>query len=159
VLIREVEPAADGDLAHALLLIQHAAYTVEAALLDDDRIPPLHEHVDELRKAPLRWLGAFVEDRLLGALAWSRNNDEFDIDRLMVAPSAHRRGVGTALVLEALHRTGDRRAIVSTGRDNLPARALYERLGFLRIADEEIVPGLWVTNYAHLGTIGPDPMR
>ena len=156
MLIREVEPAADDDLAGALLVIQHAAYAVEAVLLNDDRIPPLHEHVDDLRKAPLRWLGAFAHDRLLGALAWSNDNDQLDVDRLMVAPSAHRRGVGTALVLEVLRHAGNRRVIVSTGRDNPPARAFYERLGFTRVADEQIVPGLWVTHYAYLRSIGPD---
>lgn len=147
--IRTVQPAADGDLAQTLLLIQHAAYAVEAALIGDDRIPPLHESVQDLRQAPLTWLGAFVDDRLVGAVAWATTADEVDIDRLMVAPSAHRRGVGAALVRQVLHLAGGRRTVVSTGRDNLPARALYERLGFTPGRDEEVIAGLWVTRFAH----------
>jgi hypothetical protein len=69
VTIRDIQPATEDDLAHALLLIQRAAYAVEAVLIHDDRIPPLHEHIDDLRKAQLRWLGAFDQDRLLGAIA------------------------------------------------------------------------------------------
>jgi RimJ/RimL family protein N-acetyltransferase len=36
---------------------------------------------------------------------------------------------------------------VTTGRDNTPARILYERLGFTWTGDAEVVPGLWVSAY------------
>lgn len=39
----EVTPNADPELARALLDIQHDAYALEALLIDDDRIPALHE--------------------------------------------------------------------------------------------------------------------
>jgi ribosomal protein S18 acetylase RimI-like enzyme len=150
VLIRDVIPAADAELARALLRVQRAAYVVEAALIHDDQIPPLHEDLDDLRQAPLRWLVAVIDDQLSGAVAWKQKADEFDIDRLFVAPSAHRRGVGLALVGEVLRRAGTRRTTVSTGRGNGPARALYERLGFCRVNDREVIPGLWVTQYLHV---------
>lgn len=149
VLIQEVEPTINGDLADALLLIQHAAYAAEAALLHDTRIPPLHECVEGLRNTSLRWLAAFEEGRLIGALAWKDNGDELDIDRLMVIPSAHRRGAGRALVREVLRLSVNRRVIVSTGRDNFPAKNLYERLGLCKAEDTEVVPGLWVSHYVH----------
>ncbi len=66
---------------------------------------------------------------------------EVDIDRLVVDPSAHRQGVGKALVGEVLVSAGERRTVVSTGRANLPARTLYEKLGFGWVADEEVIPG------------------
>lgn len=141
MLIRDVVPAADTELARALLRVQHAAYAVEAALIQDDRIPPLHEDLHDLRQAPLRWLVAVIDDQLSGAVAWKEEADEFDIDRLFVAPSAHRCGVGLALVGEVLRRAGTRRTTVSTGRGNGPARALYERLGFLGSTTERSSPG------------------
>ena len=150
MLIRDVVPAADTELARALLRVQRAAYAVEAALIQDDRIPPLHEDLHDLRQAPLRWLVAVIDDQLSGAVAWKEEADEFDIDRLFVAPSAHRCGVGLALVGEVLRRAGTRRTTVSTGRGNGPARALYERLGFSRVNDREVIPGLWVTQYLHV---------
>ncbi|MGH2351429.1 MAG: GNAT family N-acetyltransferase [Chloroflexota bacterium] len=150
MLIREVVPAADTELARALLRVQRAAYAVEAALIQDDRIPPLQEDLDELRQAPLRWLVAVIDDQLSGAVAWAEEVDELDTDRLIVAPSAHRRGIGLALVGEVLRRAGTRRTTVSTARGNSPARALYERLGFSQVNDREVIAGLWVTHYLHV---------
>ena len=149
--IRDVAPADDGELARDLLLLQRAAYAREAALIGDDRIPPLHEELEGLVGAPLRWVGAFTQGLLVGALGYHDAVDHLDLDRLVVAPAAHRRGTGSALVREALRRAGTRRALVATGRDNHPARALYERLGFTRAGDEEVLPGLWVTRYEHAG--------
>jgi len=140
-------PHANPELARTVPKIQHAAYALEATLIDDDRIPALHEDIDDLRSAPLLWLAPSVDGCVVGALGWSQSDEEIDIDRLIVAPDMHRRGVGSALVREVLQRAGNRRTVVSTGRDNIPAKAMYEQLGFARIEDEEIIPGLWVSRY------------
>ena len=144
-----IDPAQDADLAERLLAVQHAAYRVEASLIGDSRIPPLHEDVQDLRQAGLNWIGAFdgVPTRLVGALAWDENADEVDIDRLVVDPAVHRRGAGSALVRAMLSHTGTRRAIVSTGRGNLPAQVLYRGLGFQQLEDTEVEPGLWITHF------------
>ena len=147
--LRDVTPADDGELARTLLRVQYAAYAVEAALIGDDRIPPLHEDLDDLRNAPLRWLAAFTCGALVGAVAWTEDRAGVDIDRLVVAPDAHRQGVGSALVRAVVRRAAGRRITVSTGRENTPARRLYERLGFTCAADEEVIPGLWITRYVH----------
>jgi ribosomal protein S18 acetylase RimI-like enzyme len=149
--LRPVDPRRDAPLARELLRLQHAAYAVEAALIGDDRIPTLTETVEELRAAPLTWLAAYGDGVLLGAVAWTGDPAGVDIDRLVVDPAAHRRGVGTALVRAVLADAAGRAVTVSTGRANAPARTLYERLGFRRTADTEVVPGLWVTGYAHPG--------
>lgn len=145
----EVEPCDDERLARALLSIQHAAYAVEAAIIGDDRIPALHETLDELRKAPLRWLAVFDNGRPVGALARSEDSSEVDIDRLIVSPAVHRRGIGKALVRKVLAIAEHRRTIVSTGRANRPARALYEGLGFEVVGEKEVIPRLWITQYVH----------
>lgn len=149
VLIRDLALTADGDVARGLLALQRAAYACEAALIGDDRIPPLHEGLEDLVQAPLLWIGAFAGDTVVGALAYLDAGDHLDIDRLVVDPGAHRRGVGSALVREVLRRAGSRRVLVSTGRDNHPARSLYERWGFSRAGEEEVLPGLRVTRYEH----------
>lgn len=149
VHIATVEPCKDVDLAKRLLAVQRAAYQVEASVIGDDRIPALHEDVEELCAAPLSWLGAFDDDgRLIGAVAWAEDADGVDIDRLVVDPMIHRRGAGRRLVQRVLSRAGGRPIGVSTGRDNLPARTLYQELGFKQINDTEVVPGLWVTHLA-----------
>ena len=147
VQISLLDVAADEQLAGRLLRLQRAAYAQEAALIGDDRIPPLHETLEDLRNASLHWAGAFDDDGLMGAVAWEETAEEVDIARLVVSPDRHRRGVGKALVREVLTLSGDRRTVVSTGRDNAPARRLYERLGFATVGDVEVLPGLWVTRY------------
>ncbi len=77
--VLHVIPCANPELARTLLKIQHAAYALEAPLIDDDRIPALHEDVEDLGSAPLLWLAAFIDGRLVGALAWSENDEELDI--------------------------------------------------------------------------------
>ena len=68
--ISEISPDSES-VGPRLLAVQHAAYAVEAKIIEDDRIPPLSETLDELRARPLRWVGAFDEDELLvGAAAW-----------------------------------------------------------------------------------------
>ncbi|MGN9774228.1 GNAT family N-acetyltransferase [Micromonospora sp. H33] len=160
--IIEIRPDADEALARSLLAVQHAAYAVEAALIGDDRIPPLHETLADLSAAPLRWFAAFAADlpddgssvspgaghRLAGAIGWTEDETTVDIDRLVVDPTAHRRGVGRALVTAVLAHAGARRVLVATGRANRPARHLYEALGFTAIRDEEVIPDLWITRYA-----------
>lgn len=135
-----------AEAAPRLLRIQQRAYAVEAALIGDDRIPPLHESIEELRSVDLDWLIAADDDSgIVGALAFTLDGDTVDIDRLVVDPDHHRRGIGRALVVAAVQRTG--RAVVSTGRDNLPARRLYEGLGFGHVGDREVAPGLWISEY------------
>ncbi|MGP3917478.1 GNAT family N-acetyltransferase [Nonomuraea sp. 10N515B] len=148
MLITEISPAAEP-LGGELLALQKAAYAVEAAIIKDDRIPPLHESLADLRAQPLQWLGAVDEDgRLAGAVAWEETAAEVDVNRLIVHPRAVRRGIGRALVKDVLVRAGGRRVVVSTGRDNTPARRLYEGLGFVLAGEVEVIPGLWIANYA-----------
>ena len=64
------------------------------------------------------------------------------IARLFVAPGALRRGVGTALVRRALDEAGGRRVRVGTAAANVPALALYRRLGFRRHREREPATGL-----------------
>ncbi|MGW3352358.1 GNAT family N-acetyltransferase [Nonomuraea rubra] len=149
MLIAEVSPA-DDPLGSQLLALQQASYAIEAELIKDDRIPPLHESLDELRAQPLLWLAAMVGgDRLAGAVAWQETPAEVDINRLIVHPDLLRQGIGRTLVKEVIARAGERRIVVSTGRDNAPARALYERLGFGLRGELEVIPGLWIAQYGH----------
>ena len=137
-------------VASRLLALQREAYAAEAALIRDDRIPGLHETLEELRGADLTWL-AVLDDRgaPLAALAARQTGRLIDIDRLVVAPSAARQGYGSHLVATVLAQAAGAgyEVVVATGRDNLPARRLYEQLGFRHTGDEEPVPGLWVASY------------
>lgn len=142
--IVRVDPAVDSGLAEQILAVQKSSYAVEARLIGDDRIPLLHESVDELCGAQVHWLVARAGDEILGAAAWSGS----EIDRLVVSPHAHRRGIGRALVDMMLESIVGQRVDVATGRDNLPARRLYESFGFVHTENQQVLPGLWLARYA-----------
>jgi GNAT superfamily N-acetyltransferase len=146
-VIVERSPGDDAALAARLWQLQRAAYAVEAALIGDDRIPTLHERLDELAARPLEWAVVEEGDRVLGAVAWQETAGALDIDRLVVDPAVHRRGLGRALVGWVVDRAAGRDVVVSTGRDNVPARTLYERAGFVPAGECEVLPGLWVAGY------------
>jgi ribosomal protein S18 acetylase RimI-like enzyme len=137
---------ADETIARSVLALQRESYAVEAELISSDGIPQLTETLDQLQSAGLEWLGTFDETGLAGAVSWKILGDgTVDIHRLVVAPRAFRRGVASAL-LDALDaRHPDRAMLVSTGRDNEPARELYRGRGFSVVRDREPIPGLWIT--------------
>lgn len=143
-----LHPQQDLELARHLLDLQHRSYAIEAQLIDDTRIPTLHETVADLQAAALSWLG--VRDRhgvVVGAVGFRETPDLVDIDRLVVDPSHLRQGLGRAVVEAVLELAARRTVIVSTGRENRPARRLYEQLLFSHVSDEEVLPGLWVSRY------------
>ena len=77
-----------------------------------------------------------------GFVAIEDEADALRIAKLCVAPERMRRGIGTALVLRAIGRAGDRPVRVGTGVGNTPAIALYGRLGFVRARESELAVGL-----------------
>ncbi len=93
---------------------------------------------------------------LAGAIAWQVLYDgTVDICRLVVAPRAFRRGIARSL-LDALEaRLPGRPMIVSTGRDNEQALALYRARGFRPVRHREPIPGLFITE---LERSGHDPV-
>jgi ribosomal protein S18 acetylase RimI-like enzyme len=84
-------------------------------------------------------------------VSWHEHDDHVDIDRVMVNPSALRRGIATALLAHVRERAGGRDLVVSTGRDNSPAVALYAKHGFESVGDEEVPPGIWITRFRLAG--------
>ena len=133
----------DHGLVEALVGLQWRAYAVEAALIGHDGIPQLTETAAELRAAGLHWLGIAGRDaQPVAALAYSWHGPVLDIERLVVDPAVFRRGLGSRLIA-ALPPA--QISVVSTGRDNRPARALYQRHGFRHLTDVQVAPGLWVS--------------
>lgn len=141
--IVRVDPAADRGLAEQILAVQKSSYAVEARLIGDDRIPLLHESVDDLCDAQIHWLVARQGDEILGAAAWSQS----EIDRLVVAPHVHRHGIGRAIIEVMMESIVGQRIQVATGRDNAPARRLYESFGFVHSENQQVLEGLWLARY------------
>lgn len=153
--VRPLDPGADPELAAALVALQQVSYRVEAELIGTDAIPALHDTPATLAAAGLCWLGCRDRDGLLAAAAFTETPELVDVERLVVAPRAMRRGLGRRLVAAVLDRAGARRVVVATGRANAPARALYRGAGFREAGEREVEPGLWITSYVREGTSPP----
>ncbi len=132
-------------VAERVLEIQRLAYQVEADLIGFDGIPPLHESLAELKARQLRWLGVRAGGDIVAALGYTVDDTVCDIDRLVVDPAHFGQGHGSALVAALLDFP---RITVSTGTANVPARRLYEKLGFQPLGETEIAPGVTVMRYA-----------
>jgi ribosomal protein S18 acetylase RimI-like enzyme len=139
---------ADAGVAREVLELQRRSYAVEARLIGSDRIPPLHESLDDLQACGETFLGAYVDGRLAAVVSWKFDGATIDLHRLAVCPRFFRRGIGAALVRAALRSEPEaRRAIAQTGAANEPAKELYRREGFTEVGDDEVLPGLWITRF------------
>ena len=145
MILSSPDPAADPYVATALLRLQRSAYAVEAQLIGDDRLPPLQQDEVGLTAFRGRWVTAWDGVDLVGAAAWSTGSESVEIEKVMVDPAAHRRGVASALLGRVIEDAADRPITAATGRDNTPARALYEKHGFAHDADEQVPPGIWIS--------------
>ena len=138
---------ADPAKAERLLLVQRAAYAAEAELMGFDGIPPLHETLEELLEADhQQWLGRFDGATLVGGLAWEEDGAAgVELTRLVIAPSAWRRGHAGALFDAFDEHVGGRAVSASTGSANAPALALYASRGFTVVGEEDIAEGVKLT--------------
>jgi GNAT superfamily N-acetyltransferase len=137
----------DRSVVDAVVALQRAAYAVEAELLGTTAIPALSETADELARSGETFLGAFEEGELLGAVSWKADTAVVDIHRLVVHPEAFRRGMASRLLdaVEAAHPAAQR-LLVATGTANVPARTLYERRGFVAVAEVDAGHGVRIVH-------------
>lgn len=138
----------DPEIAKRLLVVQHRAYAIEAELIGFGGIPPLQEDLARLMASTEYWLGRFVEDELVGAVAYELPDAEtIEISRLVVDPVHARRGHGRAL-LDHLDEVEPRPiSLVSTGSANTPAVSLYQSRGYVESGRSEVAPGVQVTHF------------
>jgi ribosomal-protein-alanine N-acetyltransferase len=79
------------------------------------------------------YLARNAAGKVVGFCSFWRIVDELHINNLAVLPEHRRSGVATALLTRVLSegaKLGARRATLEVRTSNLPARLLYERLGF-----------------------------
>lgn len=150
VFLSELD-VADTRTAAGVHQVGRRSYAVEAELIGFEGIPALTETLDEMQAQPLRWLGMVTHDgRIAAFVAWRRlaGEDGIDIDRVCVDPEWFRRGLARKLLGHLLAELAPGgRALVSTGADNRPAIALYERLGFTRVGTVRPAPGLLLAEF------------
>ncbi|MHA6480753.1 GNAT family N-acetyltransferase [Paenibacillus sp. strain BS8-2] len=132
--------------AQEIIGVQIPAYLVEAAIIGFDGIPALQDTAELVSASSEDFVGCWEEDRLVGVISYETRDEEIDICRLVVHPDFFRRGIAARLLGHLLsHAAFGKRTVVSTGRDNAPAIALYKRFGFSERGDFEVAPGFFIT--------------
>jgi ribosomal protein S18 acetylase RimI-like enzyme len=146
----EIRPLDLGDPTTIadLVRLQRASYRVEADLIGFEDLPPLRETPEELTAVQETFLGAYEDERLLGAIAFFRHPTWVDIYRLVVDPDAFRRGIASRLLdaLDELHADAAY-VTVATAERNGPAIELYERRGFRVVGRTTVAPGIRIVRF------------
>lgn len=130
VLIRRARPADAGEV----LVVQRAAYVLDAQLYGDPMIEPLVETFEDIQ-AGIRdaiVLVATIAGRVVGFVRGRLAGRSCHLDRLAVAPDSQGRGIGGALLTAIEDEVrGSTDEILVEERDGGQARVrLYRRHGF-----------------------------
>lgn len=136
----------DAAVAQEVFALQRLAYQREAELIAYPDLPPLRESLQALLRCNEHFLGWRVDGALLGALAYTADGSEFLICRLVVAPSALRRGIGRSLLCNLIPLAGQRHIRVCTASRNAPALALYHEQGFALDREQTLADGLQLSH-------------
>ena len=111
---------------------------LEAVLFDGDDPWPEVAFVRELAVPHNRYVGARVDDLLVGYAGIARLGRtppfEYEIHTIGVDPDYQGRGIGRRMMTDLLDFAGpDGVVYLEVRTDNEPAIALYESLGFVRV--------------------------
>ena len=111
---------------------------LEKVLFDGDDPWPEAAFVRELAVAHNRYVGARVDDLLVGYAGIARLGRtppfEYEIHTIGVDPEFQGQGIGRRMMTDLLDFTGpDGVVYLEVRTDNEPAIALYESLGFVRV--------------------------
>ncbi|MGC4377250.1 GNAT family N-acetyltransferase [Fictibacillus sp. Mic-4] len=138
----------DPAIAQQVLEVQIPSYQVEAELIGFFGIPQLRDTTRSLMNCPEDFYGYFMDGNLAGAISFVKKDGVVDIHRLIVHPDYFRRGIGRSLVQYVLDFDKNiKKYIVSTGAKNIPAKNLYKKLGFVEIGEQEVAPGVLITQF------------
>ena len=92
--------------------------------------------LDGLNGANLKGIVVFENDRLLGFLTYSANEDFAELNDILVAPEERRKGVANALMGEfiALLKGQTQKIFLEVRASNESAQALYFKWGFDKLS-------------------------
>jgi GNAT superfamily N-acetyltransferase len=113
------------------------------AIADDEPFP-LAE-LERYRRAGHAWVAAADDGTVLAYLVGLVVDGAFHIEQVTVDPAAARRGVGRALIARAADAAREKglAGLTLTTFTDVPWNApYYERLGFRRLPDATLTPGL-----------------
>ena len=136
---------ADISDAEEILNLQKLAYQSEAAIYEDDSIPPLTQTFDEIRADFNKqvFLKASDEGRIIGSVRGYIKEATCFIGRLIVHPEFQNQGIGTKLMNEIeYHLRKAKRFELFTGHKSEKNISLYQKLGYRTFRVQKVTENL-----------------
>lgn len=118
------------ETAREIVDLQNVAYVIEARMIGFADLPPLADEPMDIMASDERFFGVSQSGGLAGLIALEDGPERTMVSRLCVTPDLVRRGIASRLLRYVLAHT-ETDLIVTTAQANLPAIALYERMGFI----------------------------
>lgn len=137
----------DRHTAKQILDVQFPAYKIEAQIIGFDGIPQLKDTVETIETSSEIFIGYTKEERLIAFLSYSKEENEYQICRLVVHPDYFKQGIARKLLRYFINEIVSplQKVIVSTGADNVPAINLYKSEGFVFLKDIEVAPNFYIS--------------
>ena len=106
------------------------SYRIEAQLLGAKKFPPLERPITEFQNCTNDFFGFYENEEVVAVIEMKKELKSLHIQSLVVNPNYFRRGIAKNLVEFVLNHYELNLFTVETGKDNRPARKLYESFNF-----------------------------
>tara|TARA_B100000902_G_scaffold105005_1_gene107162 strand:+ start:83 stop:532 length:450 start_codon:yes stop_codon:yes gene_type:complete len=129
LLLKRIEHK-ELETAKKLYEIWQESYIVEKELLGVVDFPPLNRLASDFVKSKNDFQGLYEKKELLGVIEIAQKLNSVHLQSLVVDPNHFRKGIATKLINKVFDLYPATTYTVETGNSNIPAKKLYESLGF-----------------------------
>jgi ribosomal protein S18 acetylase RimI-like enzyme len=145
----------DRHTAKQILDVQIPAYKIEAQIIGFDGIPQLKDTVETIETSTELFIGYIHENQLIAFLSYTKDENGYQICRLVVQPDFFKQGIARKLLKYFMNEIvrPHEKVIVSTGADNVPAINLYKSEGFAFLKNIEVAPNFYISLFERETTV------
>lgn len=138
----------DPLIAKSINRLQKKAYAIESQITGITDIPNLKEYDSDIEASKESFNGYFIDKNLCGVISFEPEAiNTTRVTRLVVSPNFFGKGIATKLLLDLFAKNPSYKFVVSTGKGNIPARKLYEKMGFSFIGEQEKAKGVFLWDF------------